>query len=509
MAPPVRVGEILEAKYRVEQVLGAGGMGVVVAARHLALGERVAIKLLVDRLGSSPHAVTRFLREGRAAARIRSEHVARVHDVGTLPTGIPYMVMEYLPGRDLGALVREEGPLPVDVAVDRLLQAALGLAAAHARGIVHRDLKPSNLFLTTGADGLPLVKIIDFGISKDRGGRPSGEGDVHTTSSHVVMGSPAYMSPEQMRSSRDVDARGDIWALGAILHCLLTGKPPFPGDSIPEIHESILAGPPILSDALPGAPEGLEAVLHRCFQRRPEDRYPDVAALAAALAPFGPPHAAAQAASVARILQAGAPAETAHEEPMSDLGASHPPSDPATTTGAPREASWMAAEGREISQTANGGLSAGAPQATAIGDSAATVRARGAAAWPWVLLLAVAGGVAWFASFASRTPPAPRETAHSPATSPALTTSAWPSARPPPAESDPPPPPPPPPPAAATPPVAGKPTSAPARAAAPTPRAAVRPSPTPPPVVDAGSPPQARSTRPPDRPARDPLADPD
>ena len=229
-------GDVLAGKYRVERVLGSGGMGVVVAAMHLTLQERVALKFLLPEGAKKEETVTRFLREARAAAKIKSEHVARVSDVGTLESGAPYLVMEYLDGSDLSALLRRDGPLPPRDAVEYVLQACEALAEAHAVGIVHRDLKPANLFLARHAGGAPRIKVLDFGISKLTARDPSmPPDDPSMTRTRAWLGSPLYMSPEQMRSARDVDTRTDIWALGVILYELLSGKPPFDGETFPEL----------------------------------------------------------------------------------------------------------------------------------------------------------------------------------------------------------------------------------------------------------------------------------
>ncbi|MEZ4313007.1 MAG: serine/threonine-protein kinase [Polyangiaceae bacterium] len=237
--PGARPGDILNGKYRVDKVLGAGGMGVVVAATHLHLEEKVAIKFLLPDAAKSKDVVERFKREGKAAVKIKSEHVARVSDVGELDNGAPFMVMEFLQGQDLSEMVETQGALPVAAAIEYVLQACEALAEAHALGIVHRDLKPANLFLSHRADGSPCIKVLDFGISKILSS-VSSPGMTKTT---AVMGSPLYMSPEQMKSSKDVDHRTDIWSLGAILYELLSGNPPFIADTMPQLCLMILQDP--------------------------------------------------------------------------------------------------------------------------------------------------------------------------------------------------------------------------------------------------------------------------
>jgi serine/threonine-protein kinase len=299
----VRPGDVLAGKYRVERVLGAGGMGVVVAAYHLQIDERVALKFLVPEALRNAEALARFDREARAAAKIKSEHVARVVDVGRLENGAPYLVMEYLEGGDLSGWIKQHGPLPVELAVDFVLQACEAIAEAHSLGIVHRDLKPSNLFCIRRPDGLLSIKVLDFGISKLVGLGPSGA-DLGMTRTSAVIGSPLYMSPEQMQSSKTVDARTDVWALGAILYELISGHPPFEGPGVPSVCAMILVDPPApLSRHVANPPAGLEAVLVRCLEKDPAARFPDVGAFAEALAPFAPPRARVsidRAQSVAR-----------------------------------------------------------------------------------------------------------------------------------------------------------------------------------------------------------------
>jgi serine/threonine protein kinase len=330
----VREGDILAGKYRIERVLGQGGMGVVVAARHLGLDERVAIKFLSPSTLGLPKVVARFAREARAAVKIKSEHVARVIDVGKLENGAPYIIMEYLEGEDLGAWVRTRGRLPVALAVLFVLQACEAVAAAHALGIVHRDLKPSNLFVIRLPDGSLSVKVLDFGISKFESRDPT---DASITGAAALLGTPLYMPPEQMRSARDVDARSDIWALGALLHHLLAGEPPFSGSSLTEVMASVLDGEPrSLRASLPDAPAGLEAVIAKCLQKRRGQRYANVAALANALLPFAPPRGSHSVDRIAGMLRASEPdvTERSSEWPRGREG-------PASNT---TRASWAGTE---------------------------------------------------------------------------------------------------------------------------------------------------------------------
>ncbi len=296
------VGElVLGGKYRIDHALGAGGMGVVMAAEHITLGRKVAFKFLKP--GEASGEVTeRFVREARAAARIDNEHVVRVSDVGVLESGVAYMLMERLEGEDLSKHLRRVGPLSVERAVLYAVQACDAVAAAHAAGVVHRDLKPSNLFLARRPDGSPAVKVLDFGISK--ASSPAGaEPDQRLTQPGTVLGSPRYMSPEQLRDSRGVDARTDIWSLGAVVHELLTGAPMYEGGTPESLFAVIVSDPPPpLRAKRPDAPPGLEAVVARCARKDPADRFASVAELALALAPFGPPEAAPIAARAARRL---------------------------------------------------------------------------------------------------------------------------------------------------------------------------------------------------------------
>ena len=283
-ASPVKPGDVLVGKYRVDRVLGMGQMGIVVAATHLGLDQRVALKFMLASSGPDEERRERFLREARACVALKTPHVARVSDVCTLDSGAPYMVMEYLDGRDLDAVLRERGPLPVGEAVLYVLQACQAIAEAHAAGIVHRDLKPANLFLTTGPGGAPCIKVLDFGISKFTAE------SLKLTQETAAMGSPLYMSPEALRSSRDVDAQTDIWALGVVLYELCTGTTPFQAERVQELCARIWFGEPDpIVRHRAGVPPELEKVVMRCLERDRARRFPNVAELAAALAPFAPP----------------------------------------------------------------------------------------------------------------------------------------------------------------------------------------------------------------------------
>ncbi|MDP9034411.1 MAG: protein kinase, partial [Myxococcota bacterium] len=346
-AAGVRAGDVLAGKYRVERVLGVGGMGVVVAAHHLQLDDRVALKFLLPAALGNPDAIARFAREARAVVKIKSEHVARVIDVGTLESGAPFIVMEFLEGRDLAAWLRQCGPLPVEQAVDFVLQASEAIAEAHALGIVHRDLKPANLFVVRGPDGLPSIKVLDFGISKLTALGALGP-DLATTKTSTIMGSPFYMSPEQMRTPKDVNAQADIWALGVILFELLSGQPPFVGDTFAEVCTKITVERPTpLRRLRPDAPARLEAALGRCLEKDRARRYGNVAELAHALREFAPEGARPSVDRITRIIAMAGLAPNA-------LGPASSPDGAASDVSPSHETQTIAPLGRTTQGTKTG-----------------------------------------------------------------------------------------------------------------------------------------------------------
>ena len=327
---PTTPGAIVAGKYRVERVLGKGGMGVVVEARHLALEERVALKFLLPAFATNAEASARFMREARAVFKIKSEHVVRVMDVASLDNGSPYMVLEFLEGSDLLRVLKVQGVVPVDDAVDYMIQACDAIGEAHSHGIIHRDVKPSNLFLVTGRDGMPVIKVLDFGISKVVG-TPGIDALTRTT---TTMGSAHYMSPEQMRSIRDVDHRTDIYALGITLFTLISGEHPYSGNSIPQVYSEILTGTPrLLRSRRPDLPEHFAGVVAKAYLRDPGARYQSIAELVFALAPYAPPRSRPTIERIARLV--GRPGSTLRSEPPHARGGGPPAELPRLGTPSP------------------------------------------------------------------------------------------------------------------------------------------------------------------------------
>ena len=280
------VGQVFAGKYAIEAVVGRGGMGIVLAARHIELDERVAIKLILAEDGPrSADFVARFVREAKLASKIKNEHVVRIIDVARLETGEPYIVMELLEGQDLSELLSQRGPLPVDLAALYVLHACEALAEAHAIGIVHRDLKPANLFLTTRRDGQPCIKVLDFGISKLVGA----EAGQAMTKTNALLGSPYYMSPDQLIQSKDVDARSDVWALGVILFELLSQRYPFEAEDAPQLIAHILhTQPPTLLSLRSDVPPELSALVQGALVKDRTQRVQNVGEFASRLAAFAP-----------------------------------------------------------------------------------------------------------------------------------------------------------------------------------------------------------------------------
>jgi len=327
-ALPVEIGERFAERYVVSHIVGGGGMSVVVGARHDHLDQLMAVKFLAVPSELRREGVQRFFQEARAAASLRSEHIVRVTDAGTDEKGRHFIAMELLDGSDLAQVLNDKGPLPIADAVGFILHACEGIAEAHAAGIVHRDLKPANLFATRRIDGSPLVKVLDFGISKIANVRDQ-TGDQLLSHPESVLGTPRYMSPEQLRTPAEVDGRTDVWALGVMLLELLTGENPFAAPTAPEIFAAILADreAPSAEALRPEVPRALSEVIARCLRKDPTLRTPSAGALAAELLPWSPPWAHEAGDRAARICQseshrpatpAPSPAETVASPALAD-----------------------------------------------------------------------------------------------------------------------------------------------------------------------------------------------
>jgi hypothetical protein len=329
-------GTVLLGKYRVDSVIGRGGMGLVVKAWHLGLDEEVAIKMLRDDVAIADETIVRFVREAQAAAKLKSEHISRIIDVGRFGDGKPYLVMEFLEGQDVGQLIAEHGRLQPSLAIDLVIQACEALAEAHSIGIVHRDIKPTNLFLTSRPDGSVLLKILDFGISKS----PSGA-ELSLTQTWSLLGSPAYMSPEQMRSARHVDARTDLWSLGAVLYEAIEGHLPFQAESFSEMCVMVAVDPPAPMTA---TPRELVPIIERCLAKRPDERYASVADLACDLACLArePDKAQVLVDRMVRMLQRGALRRT----PASGVALTGAPTGPLPPVGSSTPAGLPAVDAR-------------------------------------------------------------------------------------------------------------------------------------------------------------------
>ena len=300
----IHPGVVVNGKYLVGEIIGEGGVGIVYAAQNLELDEKVALKCLRPEMLIDPAIVARFAREAKAAASIKSEYVATVHDVGTMPDGAPFMVMEFLEGKDLGAVMQEQGVLGPRAATECALQVCEALAVEQAKGIVHRDIKPENLMLTERTGGMRIVKVLDFGISKAALTGSIFRSDLPLVKTVSLMGTPLYMSPEQVRSTDSVDVRSDVWSLGMVLYELLTGTTAFSASSITELCAMILEAPPQpLEVHRKDLPSGLVDVISRCLDKDPGRRYQNVAELALALMPFGPKRARLNVERAIAVLQ--------------------------------------------------------------------------------------------------------------------------------------------------------------------------------------------------------------
>ncbi len=305
-----KTGTVVLGKYRIESIIGEGGMGGVLKATHLDLDEPVAIKVLLPELMDKPEIVQRFMREAKANVKLKGEHVARVIDVGRLEgdlegrlEGTPYIVMEYLEGADLNAILKHHGAQDPAMAVDLMLQACEAIAEAHSIGIIHRDIKTSNFFVTQREGEPPFLKVLDFGLATT----PQGTSEL--TDGGAVVGTPSYMSPEQMRSSRLADARSDIWSLGVVLYELLEGARPFRAQAYSDLCLKVGMDPPERM-IQPNVPDGLRAIVMKCLEKPIERRYQNVAELAFDLLPFAsePDLARASVEQTARLLsRRGAP----------------------------------------------------------------------------------------------------------------------------------------------------------------------------------------------------------
>jgi serine/threonine-protein kinase len=315
-------GALVGGKYRIARLIGTGGMGKVFAAVHVDLGHTLAIKVMHPEMARDADSVKRFLREGRAAALLKSDHAARINDVGRLPSGVPFLVMEYLEGEDLDRR-RKRGPMQVEEVVDYMLQALAAITEAHGAGLVHRDIKPQNLFLAQLPDGRVRVKVLDFGLAKEL---PTlNRSNSALTTDNMILGSPHFMSPEQIRNPMNVDGRTDIWAVGATMFMLLAGQAPFTSNTIHGLLARILSDPaPRASDVRTDIPPALDIIIDRCMAKEVTARFQTVTELTAALREVFPGDAslaATRAGAVPATIQEAPPFTVADESAGEHFGA--------------------------------------------------------------------------------------------------------------------------------------------------------------------------------------------
>ncbi|MEZ4258312.1 MAG: serine/threonine-protein kinase [Polyangiaceae bacterium] len=324
-APIYPAGTVIAGKYRVERELGHGAYGVVLMATHLMLKQRVAIKLLTETEGVSPKEraedAERFRREAWATATLKNEHVVRVIDVDSTELGELYIVMEYLPGQTIHEIIHTRAPLPIEEAVDYAIQILAALAEAHSVGIVHRDLKPSNVLVTPGPQGHPLVKVLDFGVSKIYEGAGGGEG---LTQTGAQLGTATYMAPEQMSDSKRVDARIDVWAVGLLLYELLTKSGPFGSPLSPSTIPFILTKAPTPMGHYRAVPPELEATIMHSLEKSLDRRLPSAVDFARALAPFASPLVARDLDAMAGLRAPSGPARVSRPPPERTYGLASP-----------------------------------------------------------------------------------------------------------------------------------------------------------------------------------------
>jgi serine/threonine-protein kinase len=366
------VGDILEDKYQITGVLGEGGMGTVYEGLHRKIHRRVAIKVLKAGLSDSDDIVRRFEREAQAAGRIGSEHIVEVYDVGQLPSGQRFMILEYLDGESLADRLHRMGTLTPEGIFPIAVQLLDGLDAAHRAGIVHRDLKPANVFLVRDRRGyVDFVKILDFGISKFRF---LGDGEAITTTGNIV-GTPHYMAPEQTQASAQVDHRCDVYGAGAVLYRVLSGRPPYQGQTIHQVLVQLITeAPRPLVELVPGLDEAAAGIVHRALAREPAQRYPDAAAFAGVVHAWLEERGLGQAG-----LSSPSLVDRSFSASSLTSGSVPTPAAPVAPSGQPRPAAapvWRAAGSEALAQTTPLGIDAGSlatPSPFQTGDLAASL----------------------------------------------------------------------------------------------------------------------------------------